>query len=63
MGNAYYDAAMSNFIEDYLDEHQDAEWDEAYDAWVHEDAQYAADYIADRVDAAWQKQKDARRDY
>jgi len=58
-----YEAAMCEFIDDYLDEHPDANWDEAADAWVHFDADYLTDYIATRTDAAWQKQKDFRREH
>lgn len=36
---------------------------EAADAWVHFDAEYSTDYIATRIDAAWQKQKDSRREH
>jgi hypothetical protein len=58
-----YEAAMCEFIDDYLDEHPDADWAEAVSAWNLTDADYTTDYIATRTDAAWQKQKDARREH
>ncbi len=60
MSNPLYDAAMENFIEDYLDEHPDADWTEAYSAWCQGGDDSYADYIADRVDEARQRMKDAR---
>lgn len=60
MSNPIYDAAMENYIDDYLDEHPYADWTEAYDAWCKGgDASYS-DYLADRVDDARQRMKDAR---
>lgn len=60
MSNPIYDAAMENFIDDYLDEHEDADWTEAYDAWCKDGDQAYAEYYADRVDEARQRMKDAR---
>ena len=55
-----YEAAIEAWIDDYLDEHPDADWTEAVRAWNLSEVEYSANYIADRTDAAWQKQKDAR---
>jgi len=55
-----YEAAMEEWIDDYLDEHPEANWWEAAKLWQVVDAEYSANYIADRTDAAWQKQKDSR---
>lgn len=60
MSNPIYEAAMENFIDDYLDEHPDADWTEAYDAWNRDGDQAYADYCADRADYYYQRMKDAR---
>lgn len=60
MSKELYEAAMETFIDDYMDEHPDADWTEAYSAWCHVDQEYTTDFIADRADAAWQRQKDSR---
>lgn len=51
---------MANYIEDYLDEHPEADWTEAYDAWCKDGDQAYAEYVADRVDRASHQAKDNR---
>jgi hypothetical protein len=58
MTRELYEAAMEAWIDDYLDEHPDAEWQEAADAFMHVEDDYTADYIAARVDDRWQRAKD-----
>ena len=58
-----YEAAMEAWIDDYLDEHPEADWLEAYKLWCNVDAEYSVDFIASAFDAAWQQQKDKSREH
>jgi hypothetical protein len=58
-----YEAAMEWFIDEYLDEHQDADEQDAYEAWMRVDTEYFTDYLADRGDWLYQQHKDSRREH
>lgn len=63
MSRELYEAAMQNYIDDYLDEHPDADWTEAQAAWRYVEEQYTVDYIADHTAIAYDKYKERRREH
>jgi hypothetical protein len=54
-------AAHERLVEEYLDAHPDADWNEAYEKTADKAYDRMRDDFADRIDAAKQRAKDEGR--
>lgn len=60
MSKEIYIAAHEELIEEYLESHPDADWNEAYEKCADAAYDRYRDKFADMVDAARQRAKDSR---